>query len=38
MIEDKRLNEKIVINCIKFNTDNTCIAIATNRGFKIYST
>lgn len=26
-----------IINGIRFNGDHTCMAVATNRGFKIYS-
>lgn len=27
-----------IINTVSFNWDNTCIALATNKGFKIYAT
>ena len=26
------------INCISYNPDNSCLALATNKGFKIYAT
>ena len=32
-------NDQIeIINTISFNWDNSCIALATNKGFKIFNT